>query len=293
MTVRCPTQLRCWLTVALATACTRPDIEAPSWDPLELDEVRAALQEPTGQLADVDEAALEDALSDVAPVLIDVAQYFATVAQIVAEVSEQQDPPRDDAGMDAGTPVSGRGSAVGAQLFLALACPGTALDPPFSFDHGEVRIDSPVLDALSDVPTLLSGADLLVSFRRCELGEILLEGEAPALFTLELEDLGDASSPEPQSFSVALDFVGLEYSDGALPLGVMAFGCDGVSSCGERQAVSAQLLAGELGSYTLSFVLTSDFGQSPTTLTLGLTAADGEAQCQFDSATQRVTCATR
>lgn len=284
----------CWVThriaglVALALlgscGCSTPEVTHRTWDTLEVDEIQRRLNEPTGSVLGDEDTELIRAVEQRLPFLLDIVRFSTHMVTVVNEVSR---PPN---AVDAGPEPMGPGpnGDWNTSFYLGLACPGDSplgtLPPrPYSFENGEARVDSPALNGL-DLGDLLSGENFLLSFRQCQLGPILLDGEVPGHFVIDLAQLGlTRGEPDPDvpRFGLALDLLELEFGETQLPFGVVGIACDGATTCLDDVSVGVELDAKDAGTYVFKFRVTRDYWQGSQSITIGAFASDGEATCTF------------
>ncbi|MEM6988873.1 MAG: hypothetical protein AAF721_00200 [Myxococcota bacterium] len=156
-----------------AVAC-RPDVELIEWEPLDVDAVRFAVDNPTARFADDPEFdALRQALTGP-----------STAADVDAATSglrdflDQGTPPEMDESNEGDEPPAGSGTSV----FLKVACAGPDPNAPDrTFEFGQIRVDSPRLTR-EVIENLSLEGDLLLSFVRCSVDGVTYDGVAPSSY---------------------------------------------------------------------------------------------------------------
>lgn len=162
------------LAACCAVACA-PEVDVPQWEPLDVEALRAAVENPTARFADDPEF---DALSEALTGPSTAASVDAATAGL-REVLDQGDPPAmDEPPGNDGDSSLGSGTSV----FLKVACGGpdpNAIDRTFQFGH--IRVDSPGLTR-EVIENLRVEGDLLLSFVQCSALGLTYDGVAPSSY---------------------------------------------------------------------------------------------------------------
>lgn len=269
----------------LVGACEDPTIVSVTWDPLEPATVEQTLREPTGKVGEVALQTIEGLASRVAPAVVPVTGYLGDSVAVASDATDEL-PSTTQA--DAGTE---RDRGRGAQVFLGLACPGDRTAPPYDFENGQVRLDSPKMASLGDVRSIFHNADALLTFRRCMIDARALDGQVPVSFLADEAALsGDDATFGEGSVGVAADFSQVTFGGERLPLGILAFGCPSVNRCGDRQRIVAELLGGVTGTFVLTFDITRETRRTNAMVSVRIDSATGSLACTLDLGTQLVHC---
>ncbi len=169
-----PCELVILSTVGLAIACT-PEVDVPRWEPLDVDALRSAMDNPTAQFADDPElGTLRETLTQPSTAQsVDAAtaelREFLDQGELPATGNSSGDDDRDTLGS-------------GTSVFLEIACGGPDPDAPDrTFQFGRIRVDSPRLTR-EVIENLSIEGDLLLSFVQCSVAGLTYDGTAPSSY---------------------------------------------------------------------------------------------------------------
>ncbi len=253
------------------------------WDSLSSQEIEAGLT-PSAPADLLDVAPTLQATQARLPALVETARFMGRFLSAMAEVAEADTSEAEEQLPPVVLPSEGDDvRTLGTSLFLSVACPGDQFAPVNDFSHGSARLDSPELTSL-DVEALIAGGEFLLTFDACELGPITVDGRLPGRYLVDLDLLATAGAinagDEPVA-AVALDASQLDFQGSELPLGVVAFACGGSAPCRDDVRVSAELDAGDAGSFRVNFRVTSSTWTRQEAITVELGAVDGSSSCTF------------
>jgi hypothetical protein len=269
----------------LLMSCDPGPVNHLSWTPLSEDEVQARLASPTGPLFEAEHQQVVNHVRDRLPALLEATRFLAHIVNVVSEVSET-----DYSDVEAKLPEVEEGpsptadSTWGSSFYLRVACWGKdpVLGPVKDFTAGEVRLDSPELKSL-ELSSLIRGGEFLLSFRKCELGPLLMDAALRGRYMVDLTELETVGGTDARpNIGLALSTDTIDYQGHPGPLGLLAIGCGGEGGCGDDVRTVAELKT-EAGSYLVSFRALRSYWTQPGELAVTLRGRNSASNCSYVS----------
>ena len=172
--------------VVWASGCSeRP--EPVEWEPIDAEAWIALYDSPTGPVNG-------ETVDEVIGTLLSAADDIGISAHILSLIDGIVGGSEGEEG-DAEEDIDGElqqveGPLSGASTYVVLGCPGVDLESwDLDFSSGEVRFDSPgfVSRLVSDVgdqglAAVIFDGDVLLSFSRCQIGPVTIEGKTPGFY---------------------------------------------------------------------------------------------------------------
>lgn len=275
---RCASHLVLSLCLLGVTSCQTPSIEHESWPPLTSEEVMSGLGSPTAEFKAIVPDNVQATLEQVLPGVIEAARFVGHVAYVVSDLSESDHTEEEDSLPKVSNAPQPDENAWGTSLYLRLACPGDSLSPPYSFDNGELRLDSPELRGL-DLGSLIAGGQFLMSFDECRIGGLHLNARFPGRYVMDVSPWGielPPSDPDYPHFGLAIDF---DVDEVNAPVGIVGFACGSTTTtCQDDVRIVAELKTSS-GTFVTSLRVTSSYWNQATSTAVEIRAKNGSSRC--------------
>lgn len=278
-----------WLSASLiiVSGCSTPDAGHVTWESLSEEEVVQRLGFPTGQLNAQIVPAQAMPIERSLPGMFEAAHYLGQVLTDLDELASQDQSEAEVELPATTTPENAEDDATwSTNIYLRLACPGEAIDPPFSFTHGELRLASPQFDGLT-FSSFIDQGEFLMSFNHCDLGSVRFDAKLPGRYLATDSDLARSLFADPNL--VPRHFIAVDLRQGnSGNLGIVALACgSATTSCRDDVLLAAEVLVPQLGTYVLWFRGTRSFWTDwsnhsysrAVAIDVGLIGADGRASC--------------
>lgn len=271
----------CVFVAFLALGCADEEPPRATWTPLSEEDVVTALGSPTGEFRDVPDAAVLSEIESRLPGIVEAARFVGHMATVVENASDEDlESQESELPEVVEAPETNEDTAWATNLYLRIACPGKSIDPPFSFEHGEVRLESPELSGL-DFSALTQEGQFLLSFSKCEVGSIKLDSQFAGRYFVDTSSLvspSGLSAAEKPKHALAIN---AQTENAESSLGVLGVACgSSTRSCSDLIRVAAEIDAGTQGTYVVAFELTRAHWSTPGSLSLTVRGASSESTCE-------------